>query len=408
MEYPISLDDSLRTKVKLRYTKLLEKLLEIPLKSTYYNTRLMLWIKKICPELIAFSDISAFAIVQYLVKMYAALTDNNFLFQETNRKAFVARLKPLKSKNYLLQYLANELETLPPQKCHPFLFEEVATLIDKCLHTTECLRIVEEALFVDILPELIKNEFNQQWLQDVETQYITKKTLKDTLLSQIEMLENNFFELYRDKGTAAYLNAVAKPLAFLNSANALGKVSQGFKVKVRGGVFEVKDLSSETLNVRHLWPELAVMKHRLTESGFNYYIKIACDAIQQEIQTLLDHPPDLPERKGEEPWELNLVNLEQMCANYDLEDVVFYYIKDKFVCFRETEVLNDIARGETQKYPVGFVAKMKERANANAPPHPPVIGAVSRVEVSRQKGGNEQEGNPSAEDIDDMEMKFNC
>ena len=174
----IVLDNALRNNVKIRYQNLLEKILEIPLWTTYYNTQIKLWIKRAYPKLNTPPDLSASDIVKYLVQTYAALTDNRFLFQETNRDAFVTRLKPLKSKNYLFQYLADEMETAPPTEkpCRPSLFEEVAALIDRCLHTPECRRPVEEALFVVPLPEKVKTEFNQQFLQDLRTQYTKKKT----------------------------------------------------------------------------------------------------------------------------------------------------------------------------------------------------------------------------------------
>ena len=173
----IGLDNALRNNVKIRYQNLLGKILVIPLWTTYYNTQIKLWIKQTYPKLNTPPDLSASNIVQYLVQTYAALTDNRFLFQETNRDAFVTSLKPLKSKNYLFQYLADEMETAPPteETCRPSLFEEVAALIDRCLHTPECRRPVEEALFVVPLPEKVKTEFNRQFLQDLRTQYTKKK-----------------------------------------------------------------------------------------------------------------------------------------------------------------------------------------------------------------------------------------
>ncbi len=384
----IGLDNALRNNVKIRYQNLLEKILAIPLWTTYYNTQIKLWIKRAYPKLNTPPDLSASNIVQYLVQTYAALTDNRFLFQETNRDAFVTSLKPLKSKNYLFQYLADEMETAPPPEkpCRPSLFEEVAALIDRCLHTPECRRPVEEALFVVPLPEKVKTEFNRQFLQDLRTQYTKKKTLNATLLSQIEPLEATFFQTHKPVA-AKYLNAAATPLAFLNATNILGKVSQGFKAKVRGGVFQVKDLFLAKLP--HLWPELAVTSHQLPESTFNRLQQIACDAIHQEIQTLLGRPPtggpaEREEKDGGAPeWEQKLANLEKMCQTRDLKRVVFYYTGGKFVCFREDEVLHDIAQNDTQKYPPAFLAKIKKRGETSLPS--PVIGPAGRMEISKQK-----------------------
>ena len=396
----IVLDNALRTKVKIRYQNLLEKILAIPLWTTYYNTQIKLWIKQTYPKLNTPPDLSASNIVQYLVQTYAALTDNRFLFQETNRDAFVTRLKPLKSKNYLFQYLADEMETAPPPEkpCRPSLFEEVAALIDRCLHTPECRRPVEEALFGVPLPEKFKTEFNQQFLQDLRTQYTKKKNLNATLLSQIEPLEATFFQTHKPVA-AKYLNAAATPLAFLNATNILGNVSQGFKAKVRGGVFQVKDLFLAKLP--HLWPELAVTSHQLPESTFNRLQQIACDAIHQEIQTLLGRPStggpaEREEKGGDAEGAPRLrrrpapgggqerANREKMCQTRDLKRVVFYYTGGKFVCFREDEVLHDIAQNDTQKYSPAFLAKIKKRGAASLPS--PVIGAAGRVEISHQEG----------------------
>lgn len=375
--------DNLRTKVILRYQELIEKL--FPLWATYYNTQIKLWIEKTYSKLNATSDLSAPAVVQYLVKAYAAAAGGSFLFQETNRDAFIARLKTLKPRNYLMQYLAAELEILSPG-CHPLLFEEVATLIEKCLHTTEGRRIVEEALFVVTLPEKVKNEFNQQFLKKHQTRYTQIKTRNASFLSRIKKLELIFYQTHK-ADVAAYLNAAATPLAFLNSTNVLGNVSQGFKAKVRERVFQVEDLFLAKLP--HLWPELAVKKHQLPESTFNRLQQIACDAIQQEIQTLLGRrrptgPAESDEKETGSPegWEQKLANLEKMCQTRDLKHVVFYYTDGKFVCFREDEVLYDIAQNDTQKYPSGFLAKMKKRGSLPAP----VVGAIGRMEISQQEG----------------------
>ena len=40
----IGLDNALRNNVKIRYQNLLEKILVIPLWTTYYNTQIKLWI----------------------------------------------------------------------------------------------------------------------------------------------------------------------------------------------------------------------------------------------------------------------------------------------------------------------------------------------------------------------------
>ncbi len=421
----ILLDEALRTKVKIRYRDLLEKNLALPLWTTYYNTQIKRWIEQTYPKLNTPPDLSASSIVRYLVETYAMLTGDKFLFHETNRDDLAVSLKPLKTKNYLLKYLADEMETRLPlaigdrseaaaeprsgdDTCRPKLFEEVSSLIDRCLKTPAGRRPVEEALFVVSLPEQVKREFNQQFLQDLRTQYTKKKTLSDDLLSQIETLDETFFQTY-EPGAGAYLTAAAAPLAFLNASNMLGKVSQTFKSKVRGGVFQVKDLFLAGLP--HLWPELAVQSHQLSDSTFNRLHQIACDSIKHEIQTILGLPLPGPAESEEKEtgseatpkprrgrfapgfrgrfapesagWEQNLANLEQMCQTYDLKRVVFYYTGGKFVCFREDEVLHDIAQNETQKYPSGFLAKMKKRGIAPLPS--PVIGAIEREELSRQE-----------------------
>ncbi len=189
----ILLDEALRTKVKIRYRDLLEKNLALPLWTTYYNTQIKRWIEQTYPKLNTPPDLSASSIVRYLVETYAMLTGNKFLFHETNRDDLAVSLKPLKTKNYLLKYLADEMETRLPlaigdrseaaaeprsgdDTCRPKLFEEVSSLIDRCLKTPAGRRPVEEALFVVSLPEQVKREFNQQFLQDLRTQYTKKKT----------------------------------------------------------------------------------------------------------------------------------------------------------------------------------------------------------------------------------------
>ena len=156
----VSLDDALRIKVKLRYRELLEKILALPLWETYYNTQIKAWIAQVYPELNTPPKLSASAIVRYLVQTYSSLTGGGFLFRETSRAAFVAAIKPLKTKNYLFQYLVEELETRRPEEetCRPSFLEDVASLIGACLQTRECRRPVEEALFVVSLPTKVKNE----------------------------------------------------------------------------------------------------------------------------------------------------------------------------------------------------------------------------------------------------------
>lgn len=390
---PISLDEALRTKIRTRYRELLEQLLAIPLWSTYYNTQIKLWIKQTHPKLNTAPDLSAANIVRYLVQTYAALSNNRFLFQETNRNAFVGRLTSLKSKNYLLGYLGGAMVAARPtgDSCRPTLFEEVAALIDRCLHTPGCRRPVEEALFVAILPKKVKREFNQQFLEDLQTQYAKKNHLNDKLLSQIDSLEARFFQAH-NPSAAAYLNAAATPLVFLNADNVLGEVSQGFKDKVRGGAFQVKDLFLAKLF--HLWPELGVTRHRIPEAAFNRFQQIACNAIHQEIQTILGHSGEKEEEK--EGWGGRvLANLEELCRTRDLKHSVFYYTGGKFVCFREDEVWRDIAQNKTQKYPAGFLAKMKARAAGPLPS--PIVGATGREGISRQRG---QDGRAAYKKVD--------
>ncbi len=395
---PLSSDSPLRAKIKTRYRELLERLLAIPLWSTYYNTQIKTWIKQTRPQLNTPPDLSAANIVRHLVQTYASLTNDSFLFQETNRGAFVERLISLKSKNYLLGYLGGAMGAARPggDACRPTLFEEVATLIDRCLHTPECRRPVEEALFVARLPKNVKREFNQRFLEDLRTKYIKKKRLNDKLLSQIDSLEAKFFQAH-NPSAAAYLNAAATPLAFLNADNVLGEVSQGFKDKVRGGAFQVKDLFLAKLF--HLWPELGVTRHRIPEAAFNRFQQIACNAVYHEIQTILEHQKEEKnpeEEKGEEKEGAQvLANLEELCRTRDLKHSVFYYTDGKFVCFREDEVWRDIAQNETQKYPPEFLTKMKARAGAPLPS--PIVGATGREGVSRQRDRDRRAAYPKVD-----------
>ncbi len=363
------LNPDLRAKVVLRYRDLLEKLFKVPLWSTYYNDQLRLWLDADYPHFVkADFDLSASVVVNYLLQTYA--TSGKFLFQETRRDALILALNNHRPPNYLLNYIATELETLPyKEECKSRLFEEVASLVARCLRNQECRSIVETAILVDSLPGKLKTQFNQQFLADLKARYARARGERDARSrgerdARISKLEFNFFT-NNNASAAAYLNAVATPLAFLNSDNVLGEVSRVFKAKVKGGTFPIENLSRP-----HLWSELAIA--RLSSSALINLREAACAAIQREIQLLLGQQTVVPETKyrrrrppkaqryarggGED-----LGDLETLCQTQDLKNTVLYYTGEEFVCFQEDAVFKDIARHNTQKYPPAFLDKMKKR-----------------------------------------------
>ena len=344
------LTSDLRAKVVLRYRDLLEKLFKVPLWSTYYNDQVRLWLKSQYPQFVQTNlDLSASVVVNYLLQTYA--TSGKFLFQETRRDALILALKNHRPTTYLLNYIATELETLPhKEECQSRLFEEVAFLVTRCLHNPECRHIVETAIVVNCLPEKLKTQFNKQFLADLKSRYAQLDT-------QISNLEFNFYK--KNKASAsAYLNAVAPPLAFLNPNNALEGVTQVFKAKVKGGSFPIENLS--LASIPHLWPELTINLPRLSSSTLINLRETACAAIQEEIQILLEHTL-VPKEKKEKYRREALGSLETLCRTQDLKNIVLYYTGEEFVCFREDDVFKDIAHHNTQKYPPGFLDKMKNR-----------------------------------------------
>ena len=345
------LNADLRAKVILRYRDLLKNL--FPLWSTFYNNQLRLWLNAKYPHFVK-SDLSASAVVNYLLQTYAS-SSGKFLFQEPRRAALILALKTHRPANYLLNYIASRMETLPhKEECQSRLFEEVASLVTKCLHTPECRHIVETAIIVNSLPENLKSQFNKQFFADLKARYAQAGEKRD---AQISKLEFNFFT--RNKASAAvYLNAVATPLAFLNSNNVLGEVSRVFKAKVKGGSFPIENLS--LASIPHLWPELTINLPRLSSSTLINLRETACAAIQEEIQILLEHTL-VPKEKKEKYRREALGSLETLCRTQDLKNIVLYYTGEEFVCFREDDVFKDIAHHNTQKYPPGFLDKMKNR-----------------------------------------------
>ena len=158
MELPnlsqIPFNSDLRDKVVLRYRDLLGHLFNVPLWPTYYNHQLMVWINETYPQFANEKpDFSASAVVTYLLKTYETSSSGKFLFRETRRDALILALKNHRPTNYLLTYIATELEKLPPQEeCKSTLLEDVASLVTKCLYDQECRRIVETEIIVDRLP----------------------------------------------------------------------------------------------------------------------------------------------------------------------------------------------------------------------------------------------------------------
>jgi len=359
----IPLTPELRGKVVLRYRDFLEKLFKVPLWSTYYNTQLILWLNTTYPKFahVEKPDLSASAVVRYLLQTYATSSSNQFLFQETRRDAFIFALQNHKPTNYLFTYIAAELESLPyKEECQWRLFEDVAALVAKCLHHPECRRHVEAAIAVDCIPEQLKAQFDKEFLSVLETHFDRAHVSFDSLGGKISKLEKKFFD-NADSATAAYLVAAATPLAFLNPHNVLGKVSRVFKSKVKGEVFPVENLSLAT--VPHLWPELVIDLPRLSSADLIHLRGQACGAIQDEIDHLLERQPEEKEATPQE-WESTLKGLERLCQSRDLKHMVLYFTGEEFVCFREDEVFKDIANHNTQKYPADFLAKMEKRGAA--------------------------------------------
>ena len=202
-------------------------------------------------------DFSASAVVTYLLKTYETSSSGKFLFRETRRDALILALKNHRPTNYLLTYIATELEKLPPQEeCKSTLLEDVASLVTKCLYDQECRQIVETEIIVDRLPENIKDQFNKFFLADLETLYAQEEEKRDGIEDQIRKLEFKFWKYNKKNGVESYLKAVALPLAFLNpnrqlaslrgsgDSKSLGSVLQDVTDRIHGGEFPVENLFS--------------------------------------------------------------------------------------------------------------------------------------------------------------------
>ena len=230
MELPnlsqIPFNSDLRDKVVLRYRDLLGHLFNVPLWPTYYNHQLMVWINETYPQFANEKpDFSASAVVTYLLKTYETSSSGKFLFRETRRDALILALKNHRPTNYLLTYIATELEKLPPQEeCKSTLLEDVASLVTKCLYDQECRRIVETEIIVDRLPENIKDQFNKFFLAELETLYAQEEEKRDGIEDQIRKLEFKFWKYNKKIGVESYLKAVALPLAFLNPNRQLASL----------------------------------------------------------------------------------------------------------------------------------------------------------------------------------------
>jgi len=406
---PIPLTPELRGKVVLRYRDLLEKLFKVPLWSTYYNSQLILWLNATYPKFahVEKPDLSASAVVRYLLQTYATSSSNQFLFQETRRDAFIFALKNHKPSNYLFTYIAAELESLPyKEECQSRLFEDVAALVAKCLHNPECRHHVEAAIIVDCIPGQLKAQFDKEFLSGLETRFKRAHVSFDSLGGKISKLEKKFFD-NAESASAAYLIAVATPLAFLNPHNVLEKASRVFKSKVKGEVFPVEHLPLATLP--HLWPELVIGLPRLSSDDLIHLRGQACRAIQDEINYLLERQPEDTEALPKE-WKSILKGLETLCPTRDLKHVVLYFTGEEFVCFREDEVFKDIANQNTRKYPADFLAKMEKRSVALPSP---ILNSIDiRTQLSIKQGQEQREAFPTVDfgfqprAFDELEEQF--
>jgi len=346
-------------------------------------------------------DLSASAVVRYLLQTYATSSSNQFLFQETRRDAFIFALKNHKPSNYLFTYIAAELESLPyTEECQSRLFEDVAALVAKCLHNPECRHHVEAAIIVDCIPGQLKAQFDKEFLSVLETHFDRAHVLFDSLGGKISKLEKKFFD-NAESATPSYLIAAATPLAFLNPHNVLGKASRVFKSKVKGEVFPVENLSLATLP--HLWPELVIDLPRLPSADLIHLRGQACRAIQDEIDHLLERQPEEKEAPPKD-WEPILKGLETLCQTRDLKHVVLYFTGEEFVCFREDEVFKDIANHNTRKYPGAFLAKMEKRRAALPSP---ILNSIDiRTQLSIKQGQERREAF-SPVDFDFQPRAFN-
>ena len=141
----VILTDELRRKVFERYYVLLQKVFEVPLWTSYYNTQLVAWLYTTQPGFARAGkpDPSASAVVRYLLRTYAA-GDGGFLFGETRRADFVRALENHAPANYLFAYVAAALNSRPPpEECRSGLWGDVAAAVADCLRRPECWKHVE-------------------------------------------------------------------------------------------------------------------------------------------------------------------------------------------------------------------------------------------------------------------------